>query len=457
MTKIGYYSDMFTKLSSQLDNIDHGASNAQWHNSELIQNTQDEIFIDASPLFLESVVLAADNDDKKILKEKKNPVEPECMIDRAHPESVFVADALGEGGLVENNNERQEKLIGIINKMPTGNLINTYAALIVEELAEIATELEEKGLSSSAELVDDTMLEIYASFDKKAFAFLAAIPWIAGAFLGAGAIGAGQKFFNAFTSLQEGIVEDTQDLVSNIDGPILGWANDPEYSASMNDINELRRNALFMRDSATNLLQLLNAVKSDPNSTSGEQFSTLQEQFYNALVQSETIVKSLQSLYPGKTKLDFTATLGHLKDIREGYSALGRAINVAGRQRASLPNENLNTEAPVAQQPQQQTPAKPKVPEFARIKEVQSFLNNYYFANSPKKLAETGQLDSDTKDAFEELSQEITTKLGTNSPTAAQLENTTASQLRLLFQLYKNPRVNPIDGTPVFGDNENNL
>jgi hypothetical protein len=79
-------------------------------------------------------------------------VEEEDMVEEAHPESVYVAEALGDGALVENQNEQHEKMVAVVNKMPNGKLIHTYAACAVE-LVKLAEECEAAGESETAELL----------------------------------------------------------------------------------------------------------------------------------------------------------------------------------------------------------------------------------------------------------------------------------------------------------------
>lgn len=47
--------------------------------------------------------------------------EEENIVLKSHPNSVFVADALNEGGLIENGLEQKEKIEKIVRKRPSGN------------------------------------------------------------------------------------------------------------------------------------------------------------------------------------------------------------------------------------------------------------------------------------------------------------------------------------------------
>ena len=47
--------------------------------------------------------------------------EEENIVLKSHPNSVFVADALNEGGLIENGLEQKNKIENITKKRPSGN------------------------------------------------------------------------------------------------------------------------------------------------------------------------------------------------------------------------------------------------------------------------------------------------------------------------------------------------
>lgn len=443
--------EIMNSLASSLKVLESKpVSDEQWHTAELLPNRFEELSVGAKPVYLESLIIAnAADSEVKILKEKKTPHKIVDIIELAHPESVFVADSLNEQGLVENQNEQQASIIQMINKMPTGNV---YAAFVIGELSKIATELDDSGHLKQAMLVDDTIKHIHASIAKKAFP-LAVIPWAAGAILGTAA---GQKLFHMFTSFQEGLVEDTGDLLSNINNSITGWSRDPEYSDSSGDIAELKESASFMNRNARSLLSLMNQAKSNPKSASSDQFKSLQGQFEEALNNSFEIVNNLKSLHPGVTGLDFSITLGLLEDIKKGYDALndvasrvGASSGTYSSRAKTLPNQEISED----QHPDAEE-VESDIPDDVRIKELQAFLNKNFYAGSATKLAETGQLDDETQDALSEVASAISTKLGTNSPVANELKLADAQKLRLLFELYKNPSVHPISGESLFPEND---
>lgn len=84
---------------------------------------------------------------KKTIEEKRLKPEPEDkhIMELAHPAPVYIAESQGDGALVENEIENQKKMIEVINKMPTGNLVGRYAALadVLLKTANVCDELEE--------------------------------------------------------------------------------------------------------------------------------------------------------------------------------------------------------------------------------------------------------------------------------------------------------------------------
>jgi len=168
--------------------------------------------------------------------------EGEKLIDKAHPKNVEVADAMGKGGLVENENQRQEKDIEVATRMPSGALFGIHADLI-NDLVKLANKLDDVGNYKAASLVDKTIREVRGlpfdkghSIQKEAalFGLVAlvaglALPWIAtklkfrspyarksGLTGKLGWISAGVGLLNLFgsklTSIKENLNTDLQDL-----------------------------------------------------------------------------------------------------------------------------------------------------------------------------------------------------------------------------------------------------
>ena len=55
---------------------------------------------------------------KKEPKEEKAEEETgEELIEKAHPDAIYVAESMGHGGLVENQNEQHEAIMRVMNKI----------------------------------------------------------------------------------------------------------------------------------------------------------------------------------------------------------------------------------------------------------------------------------------------------------------------------------------------------
>ena len=93
-------------------------------------------------------------EDAKTIKEKTKLPEKD-IIEIAHPAAIYIAESRGDGGLVENQNEQHAKMMEVINKMPTGALLGTYAMTIsaLVKMADACDIIEE-------ELVSDTLTDV---------------------------------------------------------------------------------------------------------------------------------------------------------------------------------------------------------------------------------------------------------------------------------------------------------
>lgn len=93
-------------------------------------------------------------EDAKVIEEKRLPEPKENIVEKAHPEPEYIADAKGDGGLVENKIEQHQKGQEIVNKMPTGNYINLYSS-VLNSLVKIANELDDNGDFEAADVITD--------------------------------------------------------------------------------------------------------------------------------------------------------------------------------------------------------------------------------------------------------------------------------------------------------------
>jgi hypothetical protein len=93
-------------------------------------------------------------EDLKTIEEKRLKSPEKSIIEEAHPEPAYVAEARGDGGLVENQLEQQKKLVEMLNKMPTGSLVGRYASAGLE-LIKIANICDELGNDNAADALTD--------------------------------------------------------------------------------------------------------------------------------------------------------------------------------------------------------------------------------------------------------------------------------------------------------------
>lgn len=103
-------------------------------------------------------------EDAKTIEEKRQKSPEKSIIEEAHPEPVYVAEARGDGGLVENQIEQQKKLIEMINKHPTGSLVGRYATA-VHSLIKMAKQLDEMNELELAGLLTDTANQLVEQMD----------------------------------------------------------------------------------------------------------------------------------------------------------------------------------------------------------------------------------------------------------------------------------------------------
>lgn len=107
-------------------------------------------------------------EDNKVIEEKRQKFPEKNIIEQAHPESVYIAEARGDGGLVENQIEQQNKLIEMLNKMPTGSLVGRYAHAI-NELVKVADRLDDIGETDLSDVVYDKALILFEKIDDLPF------------------------------------------------------------------------------------------------------------------------------------------------------------------------------------------------------------------------------------------------------------------------------------------------
>jgi len=83
------------------------------------------------------------------------------LVQEAHPEAIVVADAMGNGGLVENSLEQKSHSEGVAKSAPTGNFRGKHANLeVIMALTKIANQADKAGFFEVSELIDTTINNI---------------------------------------------------------------------------------------------------------------------------------------------------------------------------------------------------------------------------------------------------------------------------------------------------------
>jgi len=127
-----------------------------WENSEVMIEFL-KIASETNVLGLKKTALPEPNpyqEDVETIRKKRLDQPEKSIIEEAHPEPVYVAEARGDGGLVENQVEQQKKLIEMLNKSPTGSLVGRYAHTVVR-LVKMAEAAEEVGATDVANSLTD--------------------------------------------------------------------------------------------------------------------------------------------------------------------------------------------------------------------------------------------------------------------------------------------------------------
>jgi hypothetical protein len=107
-------------------------------------------------------------EDLKTIEEKRFKTPEKSIIEEAHPEPVYVAEARGDGGLVENEIEHQEKVIEMMNKIPTGSLVGRYASTI-KQLSKFANYCDTLGQTEAADLLTEAAEELLTEIELESF------------------------------------------------------------------------------------------------------------------------------------------------------------------------------------------------------------------------------------------------------------------------------------------------
>lgn len=145
----------------------------------------------------------------------------EDLVGEAHPKDAKPAEAMGDGGLVENIVQQQEKDIEVATRMPTGALVGKHAEL-VKTLVSLANELEGDGKAEIAARIDQTIERIsglpFVNGLHREAAWLGALLaplkllfW--GGAAGTAAVSFGPGLLSKLTSTRDELAQDIQDVI----------------------------------------------------------------------------------------------------------------------------------------------------------------------------------------------------------------------------------------------------
>lgn len=81
------------------------------------------------------------------------------LIGIAHPKSIEIADAMGNGGVVENQVEQHRHNTGVAKSMPSGNFLGRHA-WVIKNLIKLANKAEHDGLFEVSNVIDETLEEL---------------------------------------------------------------------------------------------------------------------------------------------------------------------------------------------------------------------------------------------------------------------------------------------------------
>ena len=81
------------------------------------------------------------------------------LIGEAHPKTIDIADAMGNGGVVENQIEQHRHNRGVAQSMPSGNFRGRHA-WVIQNLVKLADQADEQGCDEASDLIDVALKEL---------------------------------------------------------------------------------------------------------------------------------------------------------------------------------------------------------------------------------------------------------------------------------------------------------
>lgn len=415
---------------------------------DLISDKNNDLAVDGPVTFVSAALLSNAKDDAKTILEKKYPIEPEDLIEKAHPEPVMVAEH-PVGGLVENQNEQHQRMLNVVNKMPTGFPLNSWAAL-ASSLVKIAQECDDLGLEREAEELDQVVSSFFLVEAKKDMAVPGGIggalmklvtgpilaiapflgtPWTAGIAI-ALAIG-GVAFWTMWDGIKEDLHTDIKDLIDKLDN----YNADPDFTgvAGFQQIYSAAKKMLALHE------ELMSAL-ADKASTKDTEVIAKVADLYNKIGDQIDIMEAnfaiFKSVAPKNLARSFSVIGfgdlgGQIENIADQYSDLGETADL----------KRLKDAGDAATAPEHDKSAEGLVP-GAHTKEIKSWLK----ANDVSKMIgyaydidDSDELDETTVRIMSDLGDKIRRSLGTNVPSTKDLLSTSYNGLEAIMQIYEEP------------------
>jgi putative heme iron utilization protein len=442
----------FVKLSEQqkdllVTNVDFDKSQF-----DLISNTNNDLVIDGQPTFVTAAIVASAEDDAKTILEKKYPVESEDMVEKAHPEPVMIADH-PYGGLVENQNEQHQRILNVVNKMPTGFPIHSWAS-IATELIKIAQECDDLGLESEAKAIDEIaqtfflnkqagFWDVVKSLGSGAAGLAAwlgrlaiANPVAAG--VAAALLAGAGTFWTLWDGIKQDLGTDIQDLIDELED----YNADPDFN-KLPGFMQMYNAAKTMQIVYNDLLHALAdraAASKDPSAIAKV------IELYNALGQQLNILETNFPIFEVNAPRNISRKLfgfenikGRIDDLKDLYKDLGEAA------RLSQPSFNERGDVVSPTDSGERNKASPGGSSGAvtgNAADIKKWLTEHDVSGIigyEYEMDESPEFDATTRRVLSDLGDKIRQHLGTNVPSTKDLMNSSYTGLESLMQIYREP------------------
>lgn len=329
----------------------------------------------------------------------------EDLIGEAHPKDAKMADSMGEGGLVENLVQQQEKDIEVATRMPSGALVGKHAEL-VNALVALANELEGEGKAEAAARVDRTIERIsglpFGNSLRKEAAFFAPLlapllaPLVKTLLWGGLGAGAWRWFGAKLTSVREGLAEDIQDVL--------------DVAASVGEDSSLAGLAGKLQAMLGPYVAKFQRPMPLPGDQAGlAKYNEDLEGFGKDMEQAAAIVEAMVATPEPWYKLG----LGAKGRLREKFTDLQQTLKDTGGAIGAL----SNVAQKVSAGPQDKTPAPQAAKPANGVAEIQALL-----AERGMKVPQSGKLDKATRGALRQLALQLDEALRRNPKTAEILD-----------------------------------